>query len=42
MELKPIDKDNPEAIWVEKDKVSDILTHKKDKEFFLKKLPELI
>lgn len=34
-ELKPIDKDNPEAIWVQKNKVSDILTHPKDKEFFL-------
>jgi len=34
--LKPIDPENPEARWVEKDKVADILTHRKDKEFFLK------
>jgi len=33
--LKPVDKDNPEARWVEKEKVADLLTHKKDKEFFL-------
>lgn len=36
MELKPIDPDNPDAVWVEKDKVADLLTHPKDKEFFLK------
>lgn len=34
-DLKPIDPTNPEARWVEKDKVADLLTHKKDKEFFL-------
>lgn len=33
--LKPVDPDNPEARWVEKDKVAYLLTHKKDKEFFL-------
>lgn len=33
--LKPIDPKNPEAKWVEKNKVADLLTHKKDKEFFL-------
>lgn len=33
--LKPIDPQNPEARWVEKEKVVDLLTHKKDKEFFL-------
>ena len=36
MELSPIDPENPEALWVEKDKVADLLTHPKDKEFFLK------
>lgn len=35
-ELKPIDKANPEARWVQKDKVSSLLTHRKDKEFFEK------
>ena len=33
--LKPIDPANPEARWVEKEKVAELLTHKKDKEFFL-------
>jgi 8-oxo-dGTP diphosphatase len=33
-ELKPIDPNNPEARWVHKDKVLDLLTHPKDKEFF--------
>lgn len=33
--LSPIDEHNPEAVWVEPDKVADLLTHPKDKEFFL-------
>lgn len=33
--LKPIDPENPEARWVNKDEVADLLTHRKDKEFFL-------
>lgn len=33
--LKPVDPENPEARWVKKDKVADLLTHPKDKEFFL-------
>ncbi|MBI2995782.1 MAG: NUDIX domain-containing protein [Candidatus Melainabacteria bacterium] len=43
--LKPKDPTNPEAIWVEKKKVAELLTHKKDKEFFLgviKELPSLL
>lgn len=32
--LKPVDSENPEARWVEKGKVAELLTHKKDKEFF--------
>ncbi len=39
--LKPIDPDNPEAKWVEKSKVAELLTHRKDKEFFLKIIDEL-
>ncbi|MFA6145807.1 MAG: NUDIX domain-containing protein [Patescibacteria group bacterium] len=39
--LKPIDPENPEARWVEKDKVADLLTHKKDKEFFLQVKEEI-
>ena len=34
--LKPIDPENPEARWVPKDKVAELLTHHKDKDFFLK------
>lgn len=32
--LEPVDPENPEALWVEKQKVADLLTHPKDKEFF--------
>ncbi len=39
--LNPQDPENPEALWVEKEKVSDLLTHKKDKEFFLKVVGEI-
>lgn len=34
-ELNPIDPANPQARWVDIDEVSDVLTHPKDKEFFL-------
>jgi 8-oxo-dGTP diphosphatase len=40
--LKPVDPKNPEALWVEKNKVAEILTHKKDKEFFLSAINEII
>ena len=33
--LKPIDPKNPEAIWVDSKKVTDILTHPEDKKFYL-------
>lgn len=33
--LKPVDPENPEARWVVKSEVTDLLTHPKDKEFFL-------
>ena len=33
--LRPIDPDNPEARWVPKSEVAALLTHPKDKEFFL-------
>ena len=39
--LKPIDPENPEARWIDKEKVAELLTHQKDKEFFLKALPQL-
>jgi ADP-ribose pyrophosphatase YjhB (NUDIX family) len=32
--LRPVDPDNPEARWVEKENVAGLLTHEKDKEFF--------
>ena len=34
--LKPIDPENPEARWVDRNEVADLLTHPKDKEFFLR------
>ena len=34
--LHPRDPENPEARWIDKKKVARMLTHKKDKEFFLK------
>ena len=36
--LKPLDPQNPEARWVDKDKVAGLLTHLKDKAFFEKVL----
>lgn len=39
--LQPIDPENPEAKWVQKNQVAKVLTHKKDQEFFLSMLPEL-
>lgn len=32
--LRPVDPDNPEARWVHKEEVAELLTHPKDKEFF--------
>lgn len=34
-ELKPKDPENPEARWVKIDEAASLLTHRKDKEFFL-------
>jgi len=34
-ELKPVDPENPEARWVPKDEVAKLLTHAKDREFYL-------
>ncbi len=39
--LKPVDPDNPEARWVDRDQVATLLTHPKDREFFLQVLSEL-
>ncbi len=33
--IKPVDHENPEAKWIPKDKVAELLTHPKDKEFYL-------
>ena len=35
MALKPLDPRHPEARWVKKEAVAGLLTHRKDKEFFL-------
>ncbi len=39
--LLPEDASNPEARWVKTEEVSHILTHPKDKEFFLSVLPKI-
>ncbi len=39
--LKPLDPHNPEARWVDKSQVASLLTHTKDKAFYLSALPEL-
>ena len=39
--LKPVDKENPEAKWISKNDVANLLTHKEDKKFFLKVLSQL-
>jgi len=39
--LHPIDPDNPEARWVKKEEVANLLTHPKDKEFFLSIIKEI-
>ena len=41
MRLTPVDPDNPEARWVPRSKVADLLTHGKDKTFFLSILKQL-
>ena len=33
-ELRPVDPENPEAVWVERGRVAGLLTHPKDAEFF--------
>ena len=39
--LEPQDPDNPEARWVKKTQVAALLTHPKDREFFLKIMGEI-
>ena len=41
MKLQPVDPDHPDARWVSKEEVASLLTHRKDKEFFLSILPSL-
>ena len=41
MELKPVDPHHPEARWVPRGEVAGLLTHPKDKEFYLSVLPQL-
>lgn len=40
-QLKPIDPENPEALWLDKSEIADKLTHRKDKDFFIKSLSEI-
>ncbi|MBI1974351.1 MAG: NUDIX domain-containing protein [Candidatus Zambryskibacteria bacterium] len=39
--IHPIDPENPEAKWVPREKVAALLTHPKDKEFFLSIVSEI-
>jgi 8-oxo-dGTP pyrophosphatase MutT (NUDIX family) len=39
--LRPVDPENPEARWVGRQDVADLLTHHKDKEYFRSILSEL-
>lgn len=39
--LEPEDPKNPEARWVDRSKVADLLTHARDKEFFLSVMKEI-
>ena len=39
--LCPVDPDNPEARWVDRGDVAQLLTHLKDKEFFQSILPQI-
>ncbi len=38
--LQPIDPENPEARWVDKTRVAELLTHAKDREFYLQNFLE--
>ena len=40
-EIKPVDSENPEAKWVPKEKVAKILSHPKDKKFYLSVLKKI-
>ena len=40
--LKPLDPDNPIAKWVDIEEVESLLTHPKDKEFFVHVKPEVL
>jgi 8-oxo-dGTP pyrophosphatase MutT (NUDIX family) len=39
-ELSPIDPENPEARWVDRTKVAELLTHPKDREFYVQEFLE--
>ena len=39
--LQPMDKDNPEAIWVKIDDVAKHLTYMEDKDFFLRNIKDI-
>jgi 8-oxo-dGTP pyrophosphatase MutT (NUDIX family) len=39
-QLRPIDPENPVALWVESKQVAELLTHPKDREFYLRNFLE--
>lgn len=42
VDLRPIDADNPVALWIEIEKVTARLTHQKDRDFFLSVRDEVL
>ena len=41
LDLNPVDSNNQEARWLNKEHVAPLLTHEKDKEFFLNIIDQL-
>ncbi len=39
--LKPVDPDNPEARWVDRNEAAEMLTHPKDREFLIQVLQQI-
>ncbi len=39
--LKPQDPENPEARWIDPQKVAELLTHPKDQQFYIQVLPQV-
>ncbi len=42
LELAPIDPKNPQALWISPSKVTQLLTHPKDQDFYASALPDVL